>query len=424
MTAVAGGSAFAEEAGAEQPDMEVSDSLSYEAFLKAHENDARPSGSIPVDIAAFSSEGGEFKTQEGYLGKPGLSVYTDEDGSITFHVTVPAAGLYGLQLDFVSENKRGASVERKIKINGEYPHKEAESLVFNRLYRDDPDGKGKTDVQGNDIRPSQLEVKQWQDDGFIRDSQGYYITPLLFYFKEGDNTITFEATSEPLTIANLRLANEEARPSYAELQETYRQQGYTAAGTAPIIIQWEDAALKSDPVLYPVTDKTTPTTVPYEKNKQKLNAIGSEFKGRKVLLVDDSIVRGTTSKEIVQMARDAGAVKVYLASAAPPVRHPNVYGIDMPTRAELVAHGRTVEEIRQVIGADALIYQDVAAMKQTVGKINPQVQGFEASCFDGVYITGDISEDEVTALNEGRNRGGEEEASDASRLSLPNAQEA
>ena len=274
MTAVAGGSAFAEEAGAEQPDMEVSDSLSYEAFLKAHENDARPSGSIPVDIAAFSSEGGEFKTQEGYLGKPGLSVYTDEDGSITVQVTVPAAGLYGLQLDFVSENKRGASVERKIKINGEYPHKEAESLVFNRLYRDDPDGKGKTDVQGNDIRPSQLEVKQWQDDGFIRDSQGYYITPLLFYFKEGDNTITFEATSEPLTIANLRLANEEARPSYAELQETYRQQGYTAAGTAPIIIQGEDAALKSDPVLYPVTDKTTPTTVPYEKNKQKLNAIG------------------------------------------------------------------------------------------------------------------------------------------------------
>jgi amidophosphoribosyltransferase len=158
--------------------------------------------------------------------------------------------------------------------------------------------------------------------------------------------------------------------------------------------------------------------------RQKLNAIGSEFKGRKVLLVDDSIVRGTTSKEIVQMARDAGAVKVYLASAAPPVRHPNVYGIDMPTRAELVAHGRTVEEIRQVIGADALIYQDVAAMKQTVGKINPQVQGFEASCFDGVYITGDISEDEVTALNEGRNRGGEEESSDASRLSLPNAQEA
>ena len=158
--------------------------------------------------------------------------------------------------------------------------------------------------------------------------------------------------------------------------------------------------------------------------RQKLNAISSEFKGRNVLLVDDSIVRGTTSKEIVQMARDAGANKVYLASAAPPVRHPNVYGIDMPTRSELVAHGRTVEEIRQVIGCDALIYQDVDAMKQAVGKINAKVQGFEASCFDGVYITGDISDDEVTALNEGRNRGAEEESEDTSRLSLPNAQEA
>ncbi|MDR2332539.1 MAG: amidophosphoribosyltransferase [Burkholderiaceae bacterium] len=137
--------------------------------------------------------------------------------------------------------------------------------------------------------------------------------------------------------------------------------------------------------------------------RQKLNAISSEFKGRRVLLVDDSIVRGTTSKEIVQMARDAGAVKVYLASAAPPVRYPNVYGIDMPTKTELVAHGRTVEEIRQVIGCDALIYQDVDAMKQAVGKINPRVQGFEASCFDGEYITGDISEGDINAINAGRN---------------------
>ncbi|MGB2880946.1 MAG: amidophosphoribosyltransferase, partial [Rhodoferax sp.] len=98
--------------------------------------------------------------------------------------------------------------------------------------------------------------------------------------------------------------------------------------------------------------------------RQKLNAIASEFKGRNVLLVDDSIVRGTTSKEIVQMARDAGARKVYLASAAPPVRYPNVYGIDMPTSSELVAHDRTVDEIRAIIGCDALIYQDVDGMKR------------------------------------------------------------
>jgi amidophosphoribosyltransferase len=136
--------------------------------------------------------------------------------------------------------------------------------------------------------------------------------------------------------------------------------------------------------------------------RQKLNAISSEFEGRNVLLVDDSIVRGTTSKEIVQMAREAGANKVYMASAAPPVRFPNVYGIDMPTKEELVAHDRTVEEIRQIIGADALIYQDVDAMKRAIGQVNPAVNGFDASCFDGVYITGDITDSDIEYLNEHR----------------------
>jgi amidophosphoribosyltransferase len=132
--------------------------------------------------------------------------------------------------------------------------------------------------------------------------------------------------------------------------------------------------------------------------RQKLNAIGMEFKGRNVLLVDDSIVRGTTSKEIVQMAREAGARKVYLASAAPPVRYPNVYGIDMPTKEELIAHGRTIEEIRQFIGADALIYQDLEAMKRVVKSLNPKLDGFDASCFDGQYITGDVSASDFTAM--------------------------
>ncbi|MCS4295133.1 MAG: amidophosphoribosyltransferase [Comamonas sp.] len=153
--------------------------------------------------------------------------------------------------------------------------------------------------------------------------------------------------------------------------------------------------------------------------RQKLNAIGSEFKGRNVLLVDDSIVRGTTSKEIVQMARDAGANKVYLASAAPPVRFPNVYGIDMPTAKELVAHDRSLEEIRQYIGCDALIYQDVDGMKNAVGKLNTGVHGFEASCFDGVYVTG-ITPEGISQVNEGR-VAIEEDDLDTSRLSLRNA---
>jgi amidophosphoribosyltransferase len=160
--------------------------------------------------------------------------------------------------------------------------------------------------------------------------------------------------------------------------------------------------------------------------RQKLNVIASEFKGRNVLLVDDSIVRGTTSKEIVQMARDAGARKVYMASAAPPVRFPNVYGIDMPTPEELVAHNRTTDEVRDLIGCDALIYQDVEAMKQAVRDATagsaPKLDGFDASCFDGVYVTGDVSLSDIVRLNEKR-VGTEEGAEDNSRLALPNPSE-
>ena len=158
--------------------------------------------------------------------------------------------------------------------------------------------------------------------------------------------------------------------------------------------------------------------------RQKLNAIGVEFKGRNVLLVDDSIVRGTTSKEIVQMAREAGARKVYMASAAPPVRYPNVYGIDMPTREELIAADRSIEQIREYIGADALIYQDVDAMKRVVGALNPKLDGFEASCFDGRYITGDVTVEDFAAIEAQRSvarNDDEDSGGERTRLALQNA---
>jgi amidophosphoribosyltransferase len=158
--------------------------------------------------------------------------------------------------------------------------------------------------------------------------------------------------------------------------------------------------------------------------RQKLNVIASEFKGRNVLLVDDSIVRGTTSREIVQMARDAGARKVYLASAAPPVRYPNVYGIDMPTSSELVAYNRSVEEVREVIGCDALIYQDVEGMKRAIGSLGSGLDGFDASCFDGVYVTGDVTTESIARMNEQRVDSDEDAQEDPSRLALPNAETA
>ena len=144
--------------------------------------------------------------------------------------------------------------------------------------------------------------------------------------------------------------------------------------------------------------------------RQKLNTVGQEFKGKRVLLVDDSIVRGTTSREIVEMARAAGAVKVYFASAAPPVRFPNVYGIDMPTRAELIATGRDDAGIAAEIGADALVYQDLDALKQSISSIRADLTEFDASCFDGCYITGDIDEYYLDAV-EG-NRGNKSKPND------------
>ena len=136
--------------------------------------------------------------------------------------------------------------------------------------------------------------------------------------------------------------------------------------------------------------------------RQKLNAIELEFRGKNVMLVDDSIVRGTTSKQIVQMARDAGAKKVYFASAAPPVRYPNVYGIDMPSASELIAHNRTTEQIESLIGADRLIYQDLIDLIDAASEGNPQVTNFDTSCFSKQYVTGDVDADYLDQLESAR----------------------
>ena len=141
--------------------------------------------------------------------------------------------------------------------------------------------------------------------------------------------------------------------------------------------------------------------------RQKLSAIPMEFQGKNVLLVDDSIVRGTTSRQIVDMARAAGANKVFFASAAPPVRFPNVYGIDMPTVSELIATGRDVDQVAKEIGVDGLVYQDLHDLEQSLRDLNPRFAGFESSCFSGEYVTGDVDEAYLNLLAEGR-KGGRE----------------
>lgn len=132
--------------------------------------------------------------------------------------------------------------------------------------------------------------------------------------------------------------------------------------------------------------------------RRKLNAIDLEFRGKNVLLVDDSIVRGTTSRQIIEMAREAGARRVYFASASPPVRFPNVYGIDMPAASELIASGRSEQEVQAYIGADWLVYQDLEDLVRAVRYDNGEITNFDTSCFSGHYVTGDISAEYLAAL--------------------------
>ncbi|RHY75545.1 hypothetical protein DYB26_001707, partial [Aphanomyces astaci] len=128
-----------------------------------------------------------------------------------------------------------------------------------------------------------------------------------------------------------------------------------------------------------------------------------EFEGKVVLLVDDSIVRGTTGRQIVQIARESGAKAVYFASAAPCIRHPNVYGIDMPTREELIAHNRTEVQIAEELTADWVIFQDLNDLKASCNQENPTIAEWDASCFDGHYVTGDINEAYFKRLHDERN---------------------
>jgi len=152
--------------------------------------------------------------------------------------------------------------------------------------------------------------------------------------------------------------------------------------------------------------------------RRKLNPINLEFKGKNVLLVDDSIVRGTTSSQIIKMARQAGAKRVYFASAAPPVRYPNVYGIDMPSPSELVAHNRNSQEICKEIGADKLIYLDLKDLIKAARKGNKEITQFDTSCFNGEYITGDIDKNYLEMVNQMRNDKARAKESNASQTEL------
>lgn len=255
--------------------LSFSKAISYETFLENHKESNMPLVNINVDIENYiASSDCEVKLLQDYNGKTGTSLYIGEQGKVSFEVNIQEAGLYAIKTDVFVENSRGALVERKIKINGEYQHESAENVNFNRIYMDDPESIGKTDYIGNDIRPSQVEEKMWQNEQYIRDKD-FYISPMLFYFESGKNTLTFESVSEPITISNLFVTNSSKSKSYKEVYAEYKKSGFTSVENGkPIIIQAEEAKYKSDIVLYPIVDRTTPSTVPYETGLEKLNSIG------------------------------------------------------------------------------------------------------------------------------------------------------
>ncbi len=260
---------------ASQVELTFSNSMSYEGFLEKYKDSNKPLANISIDIKNYTASADcEVKLLDNYNGKNGASLYIGEEGSISFEVDVKEKGLYAIKTDFYVENSRGALVERKIKINGEYQHESAENINFNRIYIDDPESIGKIDYIGNDIRPSQVEEKIWQYDQFIRDKD-FYVSPMLFYFEAGKNVLTLENVSEPITISNLSITNSAESKSYEDVYAEYKKSGLTSIENGdPIIIQAEKAKYKSDIVLYPIVDRTTPSTVPYEQGLEKLNSIG------------------------------------------------------------------------------------------------------------------------------------------------------
>lgn len=251
------------------------DELSYDDFLQKYSNAQRPSANIHIEISSYILNSGNVEVKQNYLsGNFPFSLYMDADSSVTFQANVEQAGLYAVKLDYVAEYDRGADIERNILINGETQHSESNNIILDRLYKDKPEEIGLIDSTGNDIRPSQVEIKNWQN-AYLRDPDGYYGS-LLFYFEEGNNTITLIAESEPLTVGDITLCNIEKTKTYKEVSSEYEKLNLELANADNIILQGEKADYKSDPILYPLTDRTSPATIPYVSGKTKLNSIGAD----------------------------------------------------------------------------------------------------------------------------------------------------
>jgi len=248
------------------------DRTSYAEYQSRHAHAPRPSVAITVDPTSDFAATGEWEVQAGFPDAGGSVLYTGETGSVTWRVNVPESGLYNFSLRYFPVAGKSAPIERGVRINGERPFQEARSIILQRVWRDEDAGISR-DNRGNDLRPVQQEAPHWMEVP-LRDVEGYYLQPYLFYLEAGPQEITLESVREPAVYGSLTIHQTEAPAPYTEVLARWRAQGIRESERVQLLLQAENAFSKSDPSLYPIYDRTTPATRPSHPYLIRLNAIG------------------------------------------------------------------------------------------------------------------------------------------------------
>ncbi|KAF9122978.1 hypothetical protein BGX30_001685 [Mortierella sp. GBA39] len=242
----------------------------YDAYVKAHSAAKRPDQVIRIEGESFTQTDGPGFEVIHPSGE--TAVLTPESGSISWNVPIEQAGLYNIRIRYLPVEGKSSAIERGLTINQQLPFKGADLVTFDRVWgnRDDKIGR---DDRGNDLRPSQVEKPIWQVES-VTDRSGYYDEPYLFYFDKGNQSVTLTALREPMAIDYIELYQEEALKTYAEIKSDYSTKGLQPVKDQYTLIQAEDAVYKSSPTLYPVSDRSSPTVIPYDVSKIRINTIG------------------------------------------------------------------------------------------------------------------------------------------------------
>jgi len=247
--------------------------FTYQMYLDQYASANRPNKTIRIEGEDYKSvSGGDFDVVDGYMGLNGKAVLTPESGTISWSIPVEQAGLYQIRIHYYPMEGKNAAIERELRINGEIPFKEAEIVLFDRVW-DNREAEIRRDDRGNDLRPRQVENPRWLM-GTVSDSERYIEEPYLFYFDKGEQEISFTALREPMAIDYIELYQEPDVKPYAEVKKEYEKLGLKPTQGQYILVQGEAASAKSSPTLYPISDRSSPTVTPYHVSKIRMNAIG------------------------------------------------------------------------------------------------------------------------------------------------------